>query len=424
MAATSDAQSTEPTAPTWAPDLLIYAPGLPHFATNTADAVADVVAATLDRRREGRYRATVAKVPAPRGLRAAKTVLGPDDQPVLDVFELDYRDRMADSGATPKAGGAPGALRSVGYGVGALLKLVVAWRRPGKTKRAKLQLALGLAGALALIAVGAAGLVAFAAAQGWLGSPPSWVPELGDNGPTAGAVAAASGGVVVTGWAAVRRRARLLAQHVQETMRYLNADRHRDTVTMTLDDAVDGLRDIGWTGRIHVLGYSFGSLVAVDALIPRADGDTHSGDRFRGAVKTLTTVGCPADAVRLFYPKYFETRQSRVPRLRWTNVFIAADVFGSNLAGDDDADVVPPDAVTKVFQGVVPTSRRYTEEQLSYRNALLAKGFRMHGGYWDLREEASCFSLVVDDWVPPHVVNLVPEQPKKPGRGSRASEHV
>ena len=58
------------------------------------------------------------------------------------------------------------------------------------------------------------------------------------------------------------------------------------------------------------------------------------------------TVGCPADFLRLLYPDHFKDRLSRLPDGRpWTNVYIPADVLGSNfrLDGNDIDTAIPPD---------------------------------------------------------------------------------
>jgi hypothetical protein len=369
-------------------DLLIYVPGLPKVETNTGEAVADVVAASLDRTRPGPYRAVASTATAPRALRVTKSVLGPDDKPVLDVFELDYRSRMERLAPT----GTTGVVDSVALTIRACAKLTKAYFRVAKSKRAKLQLTLALVATLALVFSTVVALVALAGSAGLLkGVAPSTS--------TTHTVAAAVGGGTLITWAALRRWLLAVADDVRTALRYLNADRHRDTITQTLDDAVDGLLDSGWTGKIHVLAYSFGSLVAVDALCPAADGGSPGLDRLRGAVTSLTTVGCPADAVRLFYPNYFAGRHCRVAHLPWNNVFNAADVFGSNL-GDKDDHSEAAEGATDRFPGAKLTSVRYTREELSVVNVLALKGFRTHAGYWDAPDNASCFDRLVSTWVP------------------------
>lgn len=60
------------------------------------------------------------------------------------------------------------------------------------------------------------------------------------------------------GWAVWRTRLPAIAAAVQRITDYLDEERHRETVTLTLAEAVDGLHDNGWPGAVHILGYSFG----------------------------------------------------------------------------------------------------------------------------------------------------------------------
>lgn len=363
--------------------VLIFAPGLGRHQANSADRVAELVARTASRVREGTYVAEASVGTAPRGLRVVKTVLGPDRRPVLEVFELDYRDRLADK-ETERFGAPLGVLRAAYYAVASLLLTLRALRRGAKTKAAKAQLALGFLGTVSLFVVA---LLALGVVVGVL-------PEVAFVEKPA---AAATGLTLAGAWAWARPKLLGVTAHLREAMRYQDDERHRATVTQTLDEAVDGLLDAGWEGRpIHVLGYSYGSLVLLDALLPP---EPRTEDRLPGAVTSLVTIGCPADAVRLFYPDHFAGRVARVPALPWTNVYIAADVFGSNFR--DGEDVAAEGGSDVAIGGQRPdVSRRYGSERLSFWNFVRFRGFSLHGGYWGGRDEASCFDLLVAGWVP------------------------
>jgi hypothetical protein len=392
--------------------VLIYVPGLEKTAANTGEAVADVIAASLDRTRPGKYRAATTKGAAPRGLRVSKGVLGPGDKPVLDVFELDYLSRMERADSAPA--GSTGAIISAALTLRAFGKLFPAYFRGAKNKRAKIQLTLAIVATLALTFSTLVAVGALAGAAGWLDWLPKGVRNLGWTDSNAGRVATQVTGGTAVAWLAARRWLLAVAHDVRQALRYLNADRHRDTVTQTLDDAIDGLLDSDWTGTIHVLGYSFGSLVALDALFRVDDDASPADDRVRDGVSSLTTIGCPVDAVRLFYPTYFAGRRSRVKGLPWRNVFIPADVFGSNLNDKDDlADGSPASA--HLFPGAKVTCVRYTDDRLSLFNVFALTGFRMHGGYWGTPDEASCFDKLAGAWVPIDVVDAVPPQRAKVG---------
>ena len=95
-------------------------------------------------------------------------------------------------------------------------------------------------------------------------------------------------------------------------------------------------------------------------------------------------------------------------------MFIAADVFGSNLKDRDDLAQGSP-ALAAAFAGADLTCLRYTDEQLSLLNLLTLTGFRMHGGYWGAPDEASCFDRLAGAWVPIDVSAAVPRPRAKAG---------
>jgi hypothetical protein len=146
-------------------------------------------------------------------------------------------------------------------------------------------------------------------------------------------------------------------------------------------------------GRIHVIGYSFGSIVALDSFFPRGN---DPGLRVR-AVDTLVTIGCPFDFVRTYFPEHFTGRNAlaNVPP-RWINVFDPRDILGSNFHDDDDAQ---PRATQERGIGPSETARPtdnivFSTESGSVVSAFMT-GFRVHARYfvkddlvaWDVTEK-------------------------------------
>jgi hypothetical protein len=97
----------------------------------------------------------------------------------------------------------------------------------------------------------------------------------------------------------------------------------------------------------HLLG---DSLVATDFLHPRKALHQMLDDRHTTALRSLTTIGLPVDLIRLPLPHYLDDRLARSDDLPWTNVYIAADVPGSDMPDGDDVTAPsgagPPNAVT------------------------------------------------------------------------------
>ena len=403
--------------------VLIYCPGLRKYPENTADGVAEAVAAALERQRAEAFRAvSLSGQSTPRGLRPGKVVVGPDDSILLHVFELDYRARLEPGSGTTGPAPAPGVLRSSVYlaigtaGLGrAFLRTIRARRTGSKDGLAMIQLAYGLVilGSLSLSAfVAFVAFVALVAALGAAGAG-GVLPARADHlfGTSSSHIAVAMGGVAAGGWVVLRRRLLDLAASTQRNMRYLAGDRHRDTVAMTLGDAVDGLKRNGWTGLVHVLGYSFGSIVAIDALFPpeRCASASSDGDReplspalgrVRAMVRSLTTIGCPADVIRLYRVNYFNNRSAwadGTEPARWRNVVNAADVFASDF--HDGSDGVGNNGSKGPAIFAPARLIVYGQEPLSCRQLLVVKGFRTHSGYWGPPGEASCFDGLAELWI-------------------------
>ena len=151
-------------------------------------------------------------------------------------------------------------------------------------------------------------------------------------------------GFVLT-WSALRKKILALAGSAEWLIRFVtNEGAVADTVAQVLDEAVDGLRQNKWEGSIHLLGFSFGSLVLFESLFPRP-GALRSAAPV-GSISSLTTIGCPLDLVRLYEPSFVVNRLERHPNLPWINIFNMADLFASNLRNDSDGSEGAGNALT------------------------------------------------------------------------------
>jgi hypothetical protein len=370
--------------------VLIYAPGLGRYSHNTADGVADVLARTIDRLLPEEYSTkTDAAVTAPKGLRVGKTIIDGKDRPVLQLFELDYLGLLEPDSGVAGRPVVPGLVRSVYFALLGLLKLLFALRRPGKTWTAKAQLLLGFAGVLVLVFAATVAVYSVVFATGRA------LPFAGVFGPEAAPwVFGMSSLGFVAGWSAVRKHVLAMAGSMEWLMRFVtNQSAIADTVALVVDEAVDGLRQNDWNGSIHLLGFSFGSLVLFESLFPRP-GALRSASPV-AAVSSLTTIGCPIDLVRLYQPSYIARRAARRPGLPWTNVFNTADVFSSNLRDEDDHSEGVADALP--FASPPPASIRYLDQGIG-PTQIFTSG-RVHAGYWGTPARANCFDPLVMTWL-------------------------
>ena len=143
--------------------------------------------------------------------------------------------------------------------------------------------------------------------------------------------------------------------------------------------------------RVHLVAYSFGSVVALDALFPRGGGDPPNR---ASDIDALITIGCPFDFIRGYWPAYF-TRRGGFPGApkRWLNVYRADDVLASDFVDVGEEATAALGVSTRGIAGkdakdvlCKPQNRQYGSGDSIGINGLLLGGFRAHGDYWQRGE--------------------------------------
>ena len=145
--------------------------------------------------------------------------------------------------------------------------------------------------------------------------------------------------------------------------------------------------------RVHVVSYSFGTLVAMDALFP--SGPTAAAFQH---VSSLVTIGCPFDFIRTYWSTYFDNRQCAISGdFGWFNLFARPDVLASDFVDTDGRQ----QGMTTAQGTITPTSAPFgplpTLAQLSTIERLHFVGFVAHGRYWErgATHELNAFSDAV-----------------------------
>jgi hypothetical protein len=182
---------------------------------------------------------------------------------------------------------------------------------------------------------------------------------------------------------------------------YLRAGTGAKRVAGDFAGVVEAIVDGGQHGRIDVVSYSLGSIVAMNELFPASE-PLPSGHAV-ASVNTLVTVGCPFDVVRLLLPRYFKERRplEGVPQ-KWLNVYAPDDILGSNFR--NDGKVGPPeDQVLKASSSTATAVQMPAPENIPYLPGGVPAGggplagFRVHGSYWgDGTGEETCWNVLVD----------------------------
>ncbi len=196
---------------------------------------------------------------------------------------------------------------------------------------------------------------------------------------------------------------------------YLQSGEQRNILVGQLRDLIEHIKskDTDYTD-LHIISYSFGSIIVLDALFPP---DSKPGVRF-GGINSITTIGSPFDFVRAFWPKYYDKRQSLPDSPRhWFNIFSPDDVLSSNFrddgktgpakvsissstAGNDQGTnattQTPADSIMKPPINI-PFMRRMNQEELTWLDVVTFMGLRSHSMYWEKEDEPqiNCFDQLV-----------------------------
>jgi len=407
-------------------DAIIFVPGLGDWIDQSVDGIARRIAAALDRNAQTvpaqfnlKLEARDEEYAARRGLdrkTRVRTIFrndGGQDAPVLDVYELEYQPTLTKNYAQQNA--LRNSARLFLTLATTFHRLVRAVVSPVKGLAAKAQLYFALFILSLLVAYMA--VLIIAAVETLRESPQvvsalaAYLPKPAGSGETPpasspGATAPLSllqalvvaVALVQTLWPGLREGLIKSAVTYISAIDYLSYGDRREVIAGQVSDLLEHVAEKGVYRRIHIVAYSFGTIIALDNVFPPG---RKPGERFK-LVHTLVTIGCPFDLVRMFWPNYFQKRQTwpGVPH-DWYNVYLPIDVLGSNFRDGDE-----PGPATKGI-GLVeekddperkPENLAYTRgldhENLSPLAWLALIGLRAHANYWEpeYESEMSCFS--------------------------------
>jgi hypothetical protein len=183
---------------------------------------------------------------------------------------------------------------------------------------------------------------------------------------------------------------------------YLKVAAAQPEIAGNLRKTCEDLAETSKYSSVSIVAYSFGSIVAIDALYPTTGPPAHSFD----VVRSLITVGAPYDFVRAVRPHWSESRHAREHTpIEWVNIYSEIDLLGSNFrtdSGTGEANRGVEDATGN--SSITPTGNINWSltDHLSLMDVLTLKGFLAHGMYWgdDGVSDVNIFSAVVRQLYP------------------------
>ncbi|TAF08828.1 MAG: hypothetical protein EAZ75_10090 [Flavobacteriia bacterium] len=144
---------------------------------------------------------------------------------------------------------------------------------------------------------------------------------------------------------------------------------------------------------VHLHTYSFGSIIALDALFPIG---TEPCNNILNNIKLLITVGAPYEFIDSYYPNFYSGRTDKMcQQIEWINVYSTLDAFASNFRKDNKSG--------KAQFGIkgkkeVPINLNYEiarKEKCNVFSFLTLKHITMHQSYWDdSKSGQSCTRLI------------------------------
>lgn len=179
-------------------------------------------------------------------------------------------------------------------------------------------------------------------------------------------------------------------------MRHIWSARDRDDVVGHVQATLDNIANLPSVERIHVVGYSFGSLIAIDTLYPSSS--AHPPQLAK--VHSLTTIGCPFDLLRMLSPSYAHSRAPAGQAESWLNVYAPLDLLASNFSTGDGVKHEAETGLQLRGGGErKPTFNEAWNENMTLNlvNLLMLRSLSVHVGYWDRKgSPANAFGLFVE----------------------------
>lgn len=161
-----------------------------------------------------------------------------------------------------------------------------------------------------------------------------------------------------------------------------------------LDQLIEYIAENEPDPEIHFHTYSFGCILAIDALFPIAE--IPPSDNIQKLTKLLITIGNPFEFINAYYPIFYERRCSIMKdKLQWINTYSILDVFSTNFRRDDKRG-----EAEFGIKDIALTPENINYEITSDRSGLVTffslNSIKMHKCYWDYNTIGqSCMKVIL-----------------------------
>lgn len=174
---------------------------------------------------------------------------------------------------------------------------------------------------------------------------------------------------------------------------YIQYGEQSQIIQGNLDALIEYIVENEENPTIHLHTYSFGSVIALDALFPLGN---EPSANMQNNIKLLITVGAPYEFINNYYPNFYRKRINKMSeKIEWINVYSTMDAFASNFRKDNK--------VGEAKYGImgrkeVPINLNYEiarREKYNIFSFITLKHITMHQSYWDdSKSGQSCTRLI------------------------------
>ncbi|MBF4469915.1 hypothetical protein [Flavobacterium sp. HJJ] len=163
---------------------------------------------------------------------------------------------------------------------------------------------------------------------------------------------------------------------------YINNGEQSQILLGNLDLLVEYIAENEPDPEIHFHTYSFGSILAIDALFPIAE--IPPSDNIQNLTKLLITTGNPFEFINAYYPSFYNRRSETMKdSLKWINIYSVSDVFATNYRCDANRGEAEF-GIKNVY--LLPENINYeitSDKAMNPITFLSLSIVKMHKCYWD-----------------------------------------
>jgi hypothetical protein len=185
---------------------------------------------------------------------------------------------------------------------------------------------------------------------------------------------------------------------------YIQYGEQAQIIQGNLDALIEYIVENEENPTIHLHTYSFGSVIALDALFPLGN---EPSANIQNNINLLITVGAPYEFINNYYPNFYTERINKMSeKIEWINVYSTMDAFASNFRKDNKAKEPQYGIMGKIEKPINLNYEIARREKYNLFSFLTLKHITMHQSYWDdSKSGQSCTRLIFNKMKEKHYWN-------------------